>query len=98
MIRFALDFDGTFTADPDLFRRLCANIRNAGHTVHIVTMRDHHGLQEIQQTAGPWVDGIILTDGKQKRAEAYAQGHSFDIWIDDCPESIAQPVIFDGSL
>lgn len=94
-MKIALDYDGTFTADPALWRRFCAHARNAGHEVRIVTMRDRDGLEEVQQQAGPWVDGIILTDGKQKRAEACAQGYIPHVWIDDCPESIPMPVILE---
>jgi DNA-binding LacI/PurR family transcriptional regulator len=90
-MKIALDFDGTFTADPQLWRRFCAYARNAGHEVRIVSMRCEQGREEIEQMAGPWVDGIICTATKPKRRFAHALGSDPHVWIDDCPDSIPTP-------
>jgi hypothetical protein len=96
LVKFAVDFDGTFSADPPLFRRLCATIRNAGHEVRIVTARANDCRDDIEAIAGPWVDGIICTDGNPKRVTAAKLGYVPHIWIDDCPESIAMPYLVEG--
>jgi hypothetical protein len=96
-VKFAIDFDGTFTADPSLFRRLVATIRNAGHEVRIVTMRNSDSRLDIVAMAGQHVDGIICTDGKPKRAAAAASGYRPHIWIDDMPETIGDAVILEAS-
>lgn len=38
-MNIALDYDGTFTAAPNVFIELVKNMQTAGHKVYIVTMR-----------------------------------------------------------
>jgi hypothetical protein len=70
----ALDYDGTFTADPALWNDFIRLALCQGHEVKIVTMRYPHETVE-----GAPVD-VVYTSRKAKKA-AFAA----DIWIDDAP-------------
>ena len=88
-MNIALDYDGTFTRAPDLWRRTSAQFRAAGHKVYIVTLRSPSELDEVRKEAGPWVDGVIPCSRKSKREGVRDAGILIHIWIDDMPETIA---------
>lgn len=91
----SLDFDGTATTDPELYKRMVAAYRERGHKVYIVTMRypsettvkEANG-RSVQQEWGPLVDGIIATCRKAKKPFVAAMGIKIDIWIDDNPNAV----------
>lgn len=86
----ALDYDGTYTADPELWRAFIRNAQARGHQVFIVTMR--HGIDHVQsehhdverQLAG-LADRIVYTGRAAKRPRMEFLGHQVQIWIDDQP-------------
>jgi hypothetical protein len=83
-VLIALDYDGTYTADPHLFDYFIDFARNRGHEVHIVTMRfAHEGVR-----VAAHVDRIHFTDRKAKRPFMERLGLDVQIWIDDMPEFI----------
>lgn len=91
---FAVDYDGTFAADPALFTRLIFTMQRAGHTVIVVTGRSDEGLYGDEVRAGlaaAWLDDLpIIFAGRHWKRDAAAQaGYAVDIWIDDNPEYIA---------
>ena len=75
----ALDYDGTYTADPSLWDEFIRSAQARGHTVKIVTMR--HPSEAI---VNPPVE-VIYTSRNAK--SAYLKP---DIWIDDSPHWIYQ--------
>jgi hypothetical protein len=75
----ALDYDGTYTADPPLWDAFIQSAQARGHTVKIVTMR--FASEEI---VNPPVE-VIYTSRNAK--SAYLKP---DIWIDDSPHWIHQ--------
>lgn len=83
----AIDFDGTWTQDPRLWRQFTAYAEERGHTVVIVTGRK--GWSEDMERAGipSWVR-IIYTNHQLKQPEAARQGVKPDVWIDDMPGMI----------
>lgn len=87
-MKIALDFDKTYTEDPDLWDAFIQDARSLGHEVWIVTARDcvNDGIN--WATIGPRPTKVIWCDGMPKRLEAEAQGHRFDVWIDDDPGGI----------
>jgi hypothetical protein len=75
LLRIALDYDGTFTADPALWLDFIGKAEAAGHDVVCVTMRYPH---EAIPPAMPC--DVIYTSRKAKAVAVKA-----DIWIDDKP-------------
>ena len=85
----ALDFDGTYTADPELWRFFVRDALRAGHRVVVVSCRSEtsENLGTIRQrlgTLGASVP-IVLTSHRPKRMCAQFAGYDVDIWIDDQP-------------
>lgn len=88
-MRIALDYDLTYTADPDLWDLFIDNCIHIGHDIRIVTTRSptKDPLSEIQF---PWGDiPVIYCDGVAKRFVCHHY-HDFDvdIWIDDKPQGV----------
>jgi len=84
----ALDFDGTYTADPELWDLFIEHARAKGHEVIIATMR-LEGMEEervLYYGLDKKVDKIIYTNRKAKKVEVRRQYKDPDIWIDDNPE------------
>ena len=88
-MNISLDYDDTFTADPDLWRRFSAQARGRGHKVYVVTLRADAGCDEVRRECGPFVDGIIPCNYRPKREAVRAAGVRIDVWVDDMPETIA---------
>lgn len=84
----ALDYDGTYTADPELWLPFIAAARAKGHQVWCVTMRDNFELDDVRRQLHGRVDHIVATDRKAKLEFLAARGISPDIWIDDRPDFI----------
>lgn len=77
----ALDYDKTYTADPDLWRDFVQLAKQRGHVVTIVTMRYFY--ENI--TDAPCDVDVIYTARKAKSSCVEA-----DIWIDDSPQWVYQ--------
>ena len=70
----ALDYDGTYTADPELWDWFIDRARQRGHEIKIATMRyPHESIPDIGCE-------IVYTSRKAKFGCIPA-----DIWIDDMP-------------
>lgn len=80
----ALDFDGTYTADPALWDSFITAARLRGHEVHLVTMRG----QREPVRLGANVDRVHYTDRRAKRPYMQARGLTVQVWIDDMPDFI----------
>lgn len=91
---FGLDYDGTFTADPDLWRRFVADAQRCGHTVVCVTAR-----REVPDFSRdprlPLGVPIVLAAQTWKQHAAAKAGYPVNIWIDDMPELIAPSKVLD---
>lgn len=95
-LTFGVDFDGTFAADPMLFKDIINAIANQGHDVVFVTGRsDDSGFGDevrdlIYETLGTdKLFPIIFAGPEWKRKAALDAGYDVNIWIDDNPEYIA---------
>jgi len=87
----AIDYDGTFTEDPNLWKLFIENARSHGHTVYCVTIREEKfGGQVVKDAIGSLVNGIYFTNGEMKEKYMFQQGICVNVWIDDCPGMISQ--------
>jgi len=76
----ALDYDKTYTADPEMWNLFITMCRQRDHKVICLTMRRYPE----EQIKIPFVD-ITYTDRRAKKAYADENGIWVDIWIDDKP-------------
>ena len=85
---FALDYDGTYTADPELWNVFIENAQARGHEVIIATMRYEQTEADIvKMQLADKVDAIVFTNRKAKKsAVRRIFGRDPDIWIDDNPD------------
>ncbi|APW37649.1 hypothetical protein RD110_10970 [Rhodoferax koreense] len=81
----ALDYDDTYTADPELWDLFIAAAVKNRHLVVCVTFR-YQDRQPID--APPPGIELFYTGGQPKGAYMAAQGLMPDIWIDDMPDLI----------
>ena len=75
----ALDYDGTFTRDPDFWNGFIGNCATFGHEVVCATMR--HESEPITM-----ICPVIYTARQPKMAFLAEKGINPDIWIDDMPQ------------
>jgi hypothetical protein len=89
-MKFAIDFDRTFSRDPELFRQFVALLRGRGHEAVLVTGRSDDGQwgADVRSAVGDLMP-IVFAGTRWKRQAAIAAGHVVDVWIDDMPEYIA---------
>jgi hypothetical protein len=80
-MRIALDYDGTYTADPELWREFIRIAKSRGHEVVCVTMRN---VDEAMEPFG--ASNYYFTDRKAKVPAMAEEGIQIDIWIDDKPQ------------
>lgn len=90
-MRIALDFDGTYTEDPEFWNGFIIAAQRKDHTVQIVTFRE-------KDTPLPNEDwfrdiGVLVfyTAREAKKRYMDRMGLAIDIWIDDNPDLICNP-------
>lgn len=80
----ALDYDGTYTADPDLWLPFVRRALARGHNVICVTMRyAHEGATMDEGLKG--IIPVYFTDRQAKIPFLAAMGIYPNIWIDNNP-------------
>lgn len=84
----AIDYDGTYTADPEAWAIVISVMKARGHEVIMCTHR-HEALEPINMTT-PGLNGVMVyyTGRKAKRPWLLRLGIIPDIWIDDNPHWI----------
>jgi hypothetical protein len=92
-MNIALDFDDTYTRDPELWDQFIFTARARGHDIRIVTFRKSTMRDDALDNIGI---PVIYTEYTQKRAFTNKMGWFVDVWIDDSPEFIVNPVVFIG--
>lgn len=85
---FALDFDGTVSADVELWRQFVRSAQERKHYVMVVTARKHDYDCSDIEAALPGIE-IVTTNGQPKRRFLADNGYpSPSVWIDDMPDLI----------
>ena len=82
---FALDYDETYTRDPELWDAFITLAKARGHSFICATMRHEHEGEEIKKNLGHQVEKIIFTGRKAKFDFVNNAGYYPSVWIDDMP-------------
>ncbi len=81
----AIDYDGTITADVEMWIEIIKIIIAHGHEVVIATMRTQEEKKTMDDRIVDLVPWIVPTSRKAKLPFLKAFGIEPDIWIDDQP-------------
>ncbi len=86
----AIDYDNTFTRDPDFWSRFVVSGRAADHTFVMVTGRVAAGLmgREVLEATRALALPVVFAGSQWKRDAARDRGWLPDVWIDDSPEYV----------
>ncbi len=81
----AIDWDNTFTAQPEFYSSLIHAYLQAGFEPIICTLRgqDHDDINDIYKTLATNKIRVFPTDGQLKRHYMQQKGISVNLWIDD---------------
>ena len=87
-MKIAIDYDGTYSAAPELWEYFINLAESQGHDVRIVTHREETK-DNISDKIHPQIK-IIYTDGVAKQWFCERRGDFWvpDVWIDDKPRGI----------
>lgn len=86
----AIDFDNTFTLDPETWINFMYDLWSEDHTAYIVTSRredDPISGYYTQRLIDMGVE-IIYCDYKAKRKVCESLGIKVDVWVDDRPKYV----------
>lgn len=81
----ALDYDDTYTRDPELWDKFILDATNCGHTVFCVTMRYYEEGRDVIIALSDKVEDIFFTGRKAKQKFMFDLGYNVQVWIDDNP-------------
>lgn len=90
-MNIALDYDETYTRDPEFWDGVIKLARERGHKVYCVTMRyalPQGEALEVAAALNGKVDAIFFTSRKAKKDFMYEQGICINVWVDDMPTFI----------
>lgn len=89
----AVDYDGTYAADPEAFNKVIGVFQAAGHTVICVTGRDGGAMGDVvRATIGQLIPCVFA--GKAWKVDAAKEaGYHVDVWIDDNPGMICKQTL-----
>lgn len=87
MTTFGIDFDDTYTSDPELFALFVEAAIMRGHRCVIVTQRASCFEPDLRQVVGAGLE-IIYCAGMTKAEGCAAAGVQVDVWMDDYPDAI----------
>lgn len=89
-LKIAIDYDNTYTADPELWDLFIVWAKRRGHIVFIATARSATRDINDQLRALQTVVPVYFCDGVAKRFWCLHFGPgNVDIWIDDKPENVS---------
>jgi FMN phosphatase YigB (HAD superfamily) len=88
----AIDYDATWSADPELWEAFSQYARRRGHIVALITNRPDNptNRSEISLAVSGHVDHMILAGPMPKREAAAQFGLRPNIWIDDNPVTVTE--------
>ena len=91
-MNISLDFDDTYTRDPEMWDLFIELAKHRGHTVYCITARPptKENKEEVYDSIGQRVgkENCLFTDCLAKAKYAYDRGIRIDVWIDDLPSNV----------
>lgn len=81
----SLDFDDTYTRDPEAWNEFIDLMQRHGHTVYCVTMRHESEGKQVKEALGKRCDSVFFTNRVAKKSFMFERGINIDVWIDDSP-------------
>lgn len=84
-MNISLDYDNTYTRDPDFWNAYIDLAKTRGHTVYCVTMRNVAEGDEVRAQLQDRVELILFTARQNKHDYCFNHNVSIDVWIDDMP-------------
>lgn len=85
-LTIAVDYDGTFTEDPEMWLDFISLAKKSGHRVICITMRYPQEGGPVEAQLGWCVDEIYYTRRRAKIDYCRLNEIHVDIWIDDNPK------------
>jgi hypothetical protein len=97
-LNIAVDFDNTYTADPELWDIFIRAAMDRGHTVYCVSARPEKEMNKPKRTIGLLIGdrNCFGTCFEPKKEFMKSKGIHINIWVDDSPEMIVDDLIFNG--
>ena len=91
-MNIGLDFDDTYTSDPEAWNEFIYNFTSRGHTIYCTTFRFPEQSQQVYDSIGKVIgnDNCYFTAYTAKRQYMQSKGIMIDVWIDD------QPILIDA--
>jgi hypothetical protein len=88
----AIDYDKTYSSDPELWNAFIISARERGHTPCVVTMRHDTEMERIPHEIGTFLGylDVFYTGRQGKKKFMENLGLRVDIWIDDTPQFILE--------
>ena len=91
MMRIAIDYDFTFSEDPEGWSLAMLALKQRGHDVVGVTARHPNHVGDMLPSYFDLCSQVHFTAGEFKRKYMTNEGVIIHVWIDDAPEAIAEP-------
>ena len=89
-MNISVDFDDTYTRDPNMWNTVIAVMQTAGHNVYCVTARTPEQGLDVYSSIGRMVgaDNCYFPSLHAKKPFMWAQGIRIDVWVDDTPMAV----------
>jgi hypothetical protein len=89
-MKISIDFDDTYTRDPQLWDQFIRMALSKGHEVYCVTMRSYDEGHDVRISIGRQVgeENIHYTNRMAKKPFMQERNINIDVWIDDSPRWI----------
>ena len=83
----AIDYDDTYTVDPDFWNEFIMSAQRRGHEVVVVTARPDNDETrcEMRGVFDIWEVAVYCSGDEPKAHYARRKGLAVDVWIDDLP-------------
>ena len=96
----AIDYDGTITRDTRGFAVIIVWLLIRKHTVVIITQRSEEQGDDVVKFVDELKPDhdvpIIWSSGKAKQVAAIEAGYFVDVWMEDNPLAIFEPLVYVG--
>jgi hypothetical protein len=92
IVIISIDFDDTYTKDPEFWDEVCKLAIQKKHTVYCVSARPEKHMPKVRETVGAIIgkDSCFGTGLQPKREWMKNKNIEIDIWIDDTPDAIVR--------